>query len=668
MQYRVLNINHSLMTAIVKAVTITVATLTLFSQDLTIIFSDALQSELTSHLLAIPFLFTYLIYRKRKILNAVMPFKDKNQPKETRHLPIIVGTLLSIVAILLYWYGSYTFTPLEYHMLSLPIFVAGLSLILFNIQTLRQLAFPIAFLIFLMPPPSEILYAVGSTLSTVSAEVSNAIVNVFGIPSEITGSEYLTPKIIVTRPDGTTFGSIVDIACSGIYSLIGFTIFAVFIAYIIRDKTWKKLALIIIGLPLIYLLNIIRITILLLLGYYYSEELAFQVFHLLGGWMLIFLGTIILLAISEKILKTQIFTIPQTTCPKCNSKDESTESFCLECGRIQKTPEIKINKKDIAKIAAIALSVTMLIAIQAPTFALTQAPTDIIPKIPNYGLITANRILDFEQKAKQDMTLECWYSPHSEQDEPICVTIEMASTRSSLHRWETCLITWPISKGYQPRVNQIELKDIKLIENPPIIGRYFAFIRSDTNETQVVLYWYETTILNINQTFQQKYVKISVIAYPDSIEDLPNIENQLTTISKTIVNNWQLIKTWSQITMIISQNGANLALATTILLIVLIIFYVYETRRQRKANINAYQKLSKPNRQLVDAIIKTEKTTIPTLSAIATTYQKITRKRVDRNELAEKLSELENTNIIKSCIANKQDEPLQIWKTQILLK
>jgi len=49
-----------------KALTITVATLILFHQDLTIIFSDALQSEITNYILAIPIIFTYLIYRKRK--------------------------------------------------------------------------------------------------------------------------------------------------------------------------------------------------------------------------------------------------------------------------------------------------------------------------------------------------------------------------------------------------------------------------------------------------------------------------------------------------------------------------------------------------------------------------------------------------------------------------
>jgi hypothetical protein len=433
--------------------------------------------------------------------------------------------------------------------------------------------------------------------------------------------------------------------------------------------------LIIIGLPLIYLLNILRITTILVLGYDYGEDFAFQIFHLLGGWILIFLGTLILLAISEKIFKTQIFTDKKDRCPQCNLKSP-LEVFCSKCGRILKPPKIKLYKTDIAKISIISVCLILLASIQAPVFALTRAKpivmvnnqfsTDVLPQIPDYNLDFSSRETEFEAKAKQDMSLIYLYTSYNQSKEPVKVAIEIASTKSSLHRWETCLITWPVSKGYQTKVTQIELKDIKLNENPPIISRYFVFTYIDTNETQAVLYWFETATFTINSTSQQKYVKISLIAYPEDTNNLSNIENQLVNIATYISNYWQPIKTWSQITMIISQNGATLALATTTVLVGTLILYALETKRQKRANTNAYQKLSKPNKQIVDAIIETEKTMTPTLEAIATTYQKITGKRISKEQLLKRISEIETTKIIKSCVANRQDEPLQIWKTALL--
>jgi exosortase/archaeosortase family protein len=63
----------------------------------------------------------------------------------------------------------------------------------------------------------------------------------------------------------------VDVACSGVYSLIGFAIFAVFIAYITRGKLWTKVGILLLGVPLIIALNIIRITTILGIGYNFGD-------------------------------------------------------------------------------------------------------------------------------------------------------------------------------------------------------------------------------------------------------------------------------------------------------------------------------------------------------------------------------------------------------------
>jgi exosortase len=671
-------INQSNLWLIIKVATITLATLTLFNKDLALIFSDALQSEATSHIFIVPFILVYILFRKRKILQAVLPLDNKDQPKPMRHLSPIAGALLVTISIFLYWYGSYTFTYLEHHMLVLPIFVAGLILLLFNPQTLRQLAFPIGFLFFLVPPPSEILFTIGGMLSALSSQVSSALVNLAGVPSTLI-SEYGNPVILITRPDGATLNFTIDIACSGIYSLIGFVIFAALIAYIIRDKTWKKIALILTGIPIIYLFNIIRITTILLIGYQYGETLALQVFHLLGGWVTIFLGTLILLVISEKLLKTQIFTSKTPNCTQCNHKPQSNQDFCQKCGQIFKLKKAKINKIDVTKIAAITITVMVLLSIQAPVFALTEGPavvvvstpageqvsTEILPDIPGYALQFSYRDTDFEEKAKNDMALAYVYVPYDETKELIWVAIEIASARSLLHRWETCLVTYPLSQGWKPKVTEIELHDVQLSENPPLVSRYFAFQYPQTNRLQAVLYWYDSATFNVNQTLQQKHVKISLIAYPSNTEELPKIEKQLNTLANPIVDYWQPIKTWSPIALILSQNGAQLAAVTSIIFLAIVILYGYETRKQKKLSKTAYNKLSEPNKQLINIIQQTQKTTNPTLENIINTYQRTTGQTIDIIQLHQKLIELEKTGVIQSQIAHKQDKPIQTWKTKL---
>jgi len=142
----------------------------LYWQDLILVANEALNNDIATHILAIPFLLTYIVYRIRKtaVASASHPFTDSTLG---RSLPIreITGTLLCILAYIIKWFGSYSFQPLEYHIASLPIFVAGIVLLIFNAQTLRVLLFPIAFLAFLIPPPLELAQAAGAALAAFSA-------------------------------------------------------------------------------------------------------------------------------------------------------------------------------------------------------------------------------------------------------------------------------------------------------------------------------------------------------------------------------------------------------------------------------------------------------------------------------------------------------------------
>jgi len=661
-----------------KIAFIVAAALIIFYQDLAIVANDALHSEFMSHILAIPFLFSYLIYRKRKMIRASIPLEPSPSYRNASPYKEIIGTLLFLIAFLTYSYGSYTFTPLEYHMFALPIFVTACTLIMFNKQTLRQLAFPIPFLFFLMPPPTQIVYALGATLSTISTQASCTILNLFGFAAEIS-TTYGNPVITITQANGTPLSFTVDIACSGIYSLIGFLIFATFIAYIARTKTWKKPAIFLIGLPLIYLLNILRITIIVLLGYYYGMELAMNIFHLLGGWTLIFLGTLLLLIITEKTLKIQLFTKKENiSCSKCNPLTERKQNFCQACGRLLKYAEIKLSRLDLAKITALTISVILIISIQAPVFALTKGPadiltqlaagqqptTEILPQISNYTLIFYYRDKQFELEAKQDAALVYAYIPANSSQNVVWVALEIASTRGSLHSWEYCLITDALISGWEPSVTQLDLRDVQLIENPPLIARYFAFQYKNNNLTQVVLYWYETSTFTTNTTSQQKHVKISLIAYPQQTESIQETEDQLLTFGTAIAGYWQPMKTWAQIALLISQNGNILTAFPTAALIFTISFYFINNRKEKKTNTTTYKKLAEQDQKIIDAVKKTQQQTIPTLNNIASTYQKLNKETINTETLLNKLKQAKTINLVKQEIINAKDEPILGWKTQ----
>jgi len=81
-----------------------------------------------------------------------------------------------------------------------------------------------------------------------------------------------------------------------------------------------------------------------------------------------------------------------------------------------------------------------------------------------------------------------------------------------------------------------------------------------------------------------------------------------------------------------------------------------------------YNKLSTTDRQIIEAVQQSGKSATSTLLNIAATYQKTTNTGLERNALYVKLIQAEETGLVSRQIVNRQDEPIQTWKTNVNLK
>ena len=291
-----------------------------------------------------------------------------------------------------------------------------------------------------------------------------------------------------------------------------------------------------------------------------------------------------------------------------------------------------------------------------------QGNPQILPQIEGYNLSFVFRDKDFENASHQDASLIYLYNPQDTPKENVWTGIEVAQTRSSLHRWEVCEIIWPVSHGYEPNVVQLDLRDVQMLENPPILARYFAFQYKSSNQTQVVLYWFETSALMINDTLEQKQVKISLISYPRSPQEIEQTENNLMNFATAIAGHWQPTKTWTQIALIISKNGLALSITSATLTACMILLSALDVVKRRKTITRTYTKLPDEDRQIVDSVRKTEKKSIATTQKIAATYSTTP---TDLKTLNERLNRAEEAGLIRHQIISKCDEPMQTWKSNI---
>jgi exosortase len=664
----------------IKSGAIILATMAIYFQDLTIIANDAIGNDLMSYLLAIPFLFVYLIYRRRKMLKAVISFETASPNQKPTYIREIIGVLLCLIAFLLYWHGSYTFYPLEYHMISLPVFAAGLVLIIFNAKTLRVLAFPIAFLFFLTPPPTEIISIAGASVATLSSDISYNILKTIGMPvAQI--SEYGAPALVVIDPSGSQVSFVVGTASSGIHSIIGFGIFAVFIMYISRGPAWKKATVFLACLPIIYVLTVLRIMVLVSLGYWQGVNVAWDIFHLLGGSVLIFIGSITLLFISEKFWKLRIFaTEPSATpCTKCNSSSKTGESSCPTCGKITKYPHVSLSTQDIGKMVMLVIVTALIVTLSVPVLALSVQPpqvltktigneeataTEILPAIEDYSLKFAYRDTQFERIATRDRALVYAYNRENSSLETVFVAIEIGASRATWHSWEASVIIWPQQHGRPSQGVQLDLREIQLLSNPPLMGKYFAFRQTASNTTQVVLYWMEAALFDTGSRTESKYVKMSLVVFPKDSGRVQETETLLLPFANAIISYWQPLKTWSQVNLTIAQNGALLATIPITLLTIILLQGFIGKFRERKSNLRIFSQLNIPEEKLIlQAAYQASKKDQPITSAIAVHYKKLTGKTVETETLIQKLNEAEKLGLVKRDIASREDQPIIVWKS-----
>ena len=95
-----------------------------YLQDFSQVFSLALSDSEAQYVFIVPFAVAYFFYRRRKAFTVSRP---------SNHLHDLSGIALCILSLFIYIMGSYSFYILQLHLVSLPIFVAGITLLIFGL-------------------------------------------------------------------------------------------------------------------------------------------------------------------------------------------------------------------------------------------------------------------------------------------------------------------------------------------------------------------------------------------------------------------------------------------------------------------------------------------------------------------------------------------------------
>ena len=659
---------------IISAFLIFAVILIVYRNDMQILVNEALVNEALTHILLAPFFATFLYYTKRNPVKASVSLDRLIRKSWAGHVDTLIGVVLCLISFLIYWYGSRTFYPLQYHILSLPVFVLGIILILSNLRTALILLPPTIFLFFLIPPPMELLYSAGGSIATLETQIAYTTLKTFGLPVQLSTTYGLPTLLLKTITKENVYFTI-DVPCSGLYSIMAFVMLTTFLIFISKAPLTRRLLIFPLGFIIFEALNIARIVTIVSIAHFFGEETAMIFFHPVTGIILTFIGMLLTLSLSEKALKIKFLPkTPENSCPKCKRSQKNLEVFCKSCGRFLNYTSKKIEAKTLAKIVLLLLVCTIItFSVNAPTFAIAknsitigpnltaQNSTKFLPKIEGYSLKFLYRDVNYEKIAGQEAALIYAYFPVNQSNPTVFVSVNVANTLSNLHSWEVCLITWQTARGHYPLVNVLESEEIQLLENPPLIARYLAF-KTPQNYTQLTFYWFEripfeTTIVEL------KYVRISliIITYRNP-QNYERLKTNLLEFGEKIVSHLEPIKTQSFISLGIS--ALQILLAASIILIILIKTsqYIYETNR-RKRNLKIFSVFaSEEDKVLLKTLLDLGKQKGNlTMREMAQALRE-RGKLLKSIDLIDKLKSFEDYGFVSRELASNDNVPRLVWK------
>ena len=224
-----------------------------------------------SHGILVPFIAAYFAWGKKDELRSL--------PTSTSWWGFAV-LMLSLGFYLLSYAGGIAVAA----RLMIVTSLMGLVLFCYGREIFKALAFPLFFLFFMVPVPDTVLGIAALPLQLFATKVSTFLIQVVGIPVFREGNMVYFAQTQLEVAE----------ACSGIRSIMSYTMLSVILAYMLKGSWRKKAILVASAVPLALFANIVRVTGTGILAHFYGDRVARGFLHEFSGLAVFAFGFVLL--------------------------------------------------------------------------------------------------------------------------------------------------------------------------------------------------------------------------------------------------------------------------------------------------------------------------------------------------------------------------------------
>jgi len=235
-----------------------------------------------SHGFLVPLISGFVVWRKRNLIAEV-----------TTKPSVWLGVGAVLAALMLLFVGSLG-AELFLTRVSIVLMVIGLTLYFQGFPLLRQLAFPIGFLLLAIPLPALVYNEIVFPLQLLASQMATGILDVtHAMPILREGN-------VLILPNGTL--EVVE-ACSGIRSLFSLITLAIGYGYLVEKSMLLRVLLVVGTVPVAVIANATRVMITALLCYYVDPRAAEGLTHEFSGIVIFVAATLMMLLLHAMLVR-----------------------------------------------------------------------------------------------------------------------------------------------------------------------------------------------------------------------------------------------------------------------------------------------------------------------------------------------------------------------------
>jgi exosortase len=208
-------------------------------------------------------------------------------------LVVVAGSLAVLLAGLL---GAELFLT----RISLIGTVIGILLYLFGWPHVRRLAFPLLFLLLMVPLPAIIFNQITFPLQLLASQAGESVISAAGVPVLREGNLIVLAHTTLEVAE----------ACSGIRSLITLITLALVYGYFVDSRTWFRALLVLSAIPIAIIANAARVAGTGIAAHWFGREVADGFFHEFSGWIVFLIAFAMMLAVHWVLSRIARVRIP----------------------------------------------------------------------------------------------------------------------------------------------------------------------------------------------------------------------------------------------------------------------------------------------------------------------------------------------------------------------